>query len=163
MVEYHGPFKRVAEWIAEKVADFLLGGDVLDPRRDGTEIDWEGVEVTKVRRSIVAVMARMNLELALLAANRRVEGAFEEEQCRDLVVRAKELVERDAHSARLSDDCSVVVKYAEGDLVVQVSGSGPEFEVLCDELWNRSKEVREQDTKKPGLKEPRADEIVNLS
>lgn len=146
-----GPLKRTATWIAEKVADVLLGTDVLDPRRDGTEIDWDGVEVTKPRRTVVAVMARMQLELALGAANRRLEGELDEEECRGLVARAKELAPGESQAAKLHEDCSVILEISGNDLELQVSGSGQNFEVLCDELWNRSKEVREAGAKKPGL------------
>lgn len=151
MFEHGGPFKRTATWIAEKVADVLIGGDVLDPRRDGTEIDWDGVEVTRPRRTVVAVMARMNLELALGAANRRLDGALEEEACRELLARVKELEAGDSQAAKLCEGCSVIVELVEGNLEIQISGAGQEFEVFCDEVWNRSKEVREEGTKKPGL------------
>ena len=127
-----GPFKRMATWFAEKVADALLGGDVLDPRRDGAEIDWGDMKIEKPRRTIVAVLPRIQLELALGATNRRLD--------------------EENFAAKLSESCSMTITGMSGSkLEAEISGSGTSFEVLCDEMWNRSSEVREGGTKKPGL------------
>ncbi|YCM42900.1 hypothetical protein V2O64_16450 [Verrucomicrobiaceae bacterium 227] len=147
-----GPFKRTATWIAEKVADVLLGGDVLDPRRDGAEIDWDGVKIEKPRQTVVAVLARIQLELALGAANRRLEEALDPEGCGMLIAKAKELGEEENIAAKLSESCSMTITgMKDSRLEAEISGSGVSFEVLCDEMWNRSSEVREGSTKKPGL------------
>lgn len=147
-----GPIKRTATWIAEKLADVLLGGDVLDPKRDGAEIDWEGVTIEKPRRTIVAVLARIQLELALGATNRRLEKALDAEGCAALIARAKKLGEEENFAAKLSESCSMTITGLPGStLEAEISGSGVSFEVLCDELWNRSSEVREAGTKKPRL------------
>ncbi len=147
-----GPLRRVATWIAERIANFLLGGDVLAPDRDGAEIDWDGVEFQKPRRTIVAVMPRIQLELALGATNRRLKTKLDEEACQEIVKRAKTLSEEENYGAKLGENCAMTVTgLLEGDLEAEVSGSGEEFETLCDELWGRSKEVREGQTKKPEL------------
>ena len=139
-----GPLKRLATWIAEGIANFLLGGDVLAPDQDGTEIDWEGVEFQKPRRTIVAVMPRIQLELALGATNRRLEEDLDEEACASLIRHAKSLGEEENHAAKLCENCSMTVTgRSGGDLEAEVSGAGAEFDALCDELWGRSKEVRE--------------------
>ena len=150
-----GPLKRTATWIAEKVADLLLGGDVLDPRRDGTEIDWDGMTVEKPRRTILAVLPRIQLELALGATNRRLEEALESEGCETLVAKAKELGEEENFATKLSESCSMTITGLAGSkLEAAVSGSGVAFEVLCDELWNRSSSVKvKAGTKIPGLSE----------
>lgn len=147
-----GPLKRTATWIAGKLADLLLGGDVLDPKRDGAEIDWEGVTIEKPRRTIVAVLARIQLELALGATNRRLEEELDAGGCEALIARAKELDEDENFAAKLSESCSMTITGLPGSkLEAEISGSGVSFEVLCDEMWNRSNEVREAGTKKPGL------------
>lgn len=146
-----GPFKRMATWIAEKLADLLLGGDVLDPRRDGAEIDWEGVKIEKPRRTIVAVLPRIQLELALGATSRSLEEALDEEGCAALIARAKELGEDENFAAKLAESCSMSITGMAGSkLEAEISGSGTSFDLLCDEMWNRSSEVREAGTKKPG-------------
>ncbi len=147
-----GPFKRLATWIAEGIANFLLGKDVLAPDHEGTEIDWDGVEFQKPRRTIVAVMPRMQLELALTATQRRVENALDEESCREFIKRAKLLKEEQSYAAKLSEDCSMTLTGRnDGDLEAEVNGAGAEFDALCDELWGRSKEVREGAGKTPSL------------
>ena len=149
-----GFFKEPAVWIAEKVADLLLGGDVLDPRRDGAEIDWDGVKIEKPRRTIVAILPRIQLELALGAASRRLEEDLEAGGCAELIAKAKELGEEENFAAKLSGTCSMTITGMSGSrLEAEISGSGVSFEVLCDEMWNRSSEVREGGTKKPGLVE----------
>ena len=147
-----GPFKRMATWFAEKVADALLGGDVLDPRRDGAEIDWGDMKIEKPRRTIVAVLPRIQLELALGATNRRLDEELEAGGCAALIAKAKELGDEENFAAKLSESCSMTITGMSGSkLEAEISGSGTSFEVLCDEMWNRSSEVREGGTKKPGL------------
>ena len=151
-----GPLKRTATWIAERLANFLLGGDILAPEREGTEIDWDGVEFQKPRRTITAVMPRIQLELALGAANRRLKEPLLNEGCQELITRAKSLVMEENYGAKLSENCAMTVTgLSGGDLEAEVSGSGEDFEVLCDELWGRSKNVQEG-TKKPELSQGEA-------
>lgn len=149
-----GFFKKPAVWIAEKVADVLLGGDVLDPRRDGAEIDWGDMKIEKPRRTIVAVLPRIQLELALGATNRRLDEELDTEGCTALIAKAKELGEDENFASKLSESCSMTITGMPGSrLEAEISGSGVSFEVLCDEMWNRSSEVREAGTKKTALSE----------
>ena len=144
-------FKKPAVWIAEKVADILLGGDVLDPRRDGAESYGGDMKIEKPRRTILAVLPRIQLELALGATNRRLDEELEAEGCAALIAKAKELGEEENFAAKLSESCSMTITAMSGSkLEAGISGSGVSFEVLCDEMWNRSSEVREAGTKKPG-------------
>lgn len=147
-----GPLKRVATWIAEKIVNSLLGGDVLAPDRAGTEIDWEGVKFEKPRKTIVAVMPRIQLELALGATNRQLKEELDEGGCQELIARAKTLAQEENYAAKLSESCSMTLTgLSGGDLEAEVSGSGADFEMLCDELWGRSKKVSEGAVKKPTL------------
>jgi len=147
-----GPLKRLATWIAEKIAGALLGADVLSPDREGTEIDWDDAEFKKPRKTIVATLARIQLELTFDATNRRLETKLDPQSCSELIQKAKSLAQEQNHGAKLSEDCSMTITgLTGGDLEAEVSGSGPEFEALCDELWERSKKVQEGLTKKPDL------------
>ena len=148
-----GPVKRTATWFAEKIADLMLGGDVLDPRRDGTDIDWEGIKVEKPRQTIVATLARIQLELALGAANRRLKEEMDPKGCAELVAKAKALEEDENFALKLTDSCSITITaLPDSKLEASVSGSGVAFEVLCDELWNRSSAIKEESGKTiPGL------------
>lgn len=135
-------------WVAEKIADVMLGGDILDPRRDGTEIDWEGMKAEKPRRTVVATLPRIQLELALGAANRRLKEELDPEKCQELISKAKQLAENDEFAAELGESCAMTVKGLPGSkLEAQISGTGVAFEVLCDEMWGRSSGVREVGSK----------------
>ena len=147
-----GPLKRIATWIAEKIAGALLGPDVLSPDHEGTDIDWGDAEFKKPRQTIVATLARIQLELTLDATNRRLETKLNPESCAELVQKAKTLAQEQNHGAKLSEDCAITITgLTGGDLEAEVSGAGPEFDALCDELWERSKKVQEGLTKKPDL------------
>jgi len=142
----------MATWIAEKIAGSLLGADVLAPDQEGTEIDWEGVEFKKPRKTIVATMARLQLELTLDATNRRLDKKLDEKICAELVKKAKNLAEEQNYGVKLSEDCAITVTgLSDGDLEAELSGSGTDFEAMCDEFWERSKKVQEGHKKKPDL------------
>ena len=137
-----GILKKPATWVAEKIADVLLGGDVLAPEREGTEIDWEGMDIQKPRKSVTAGIPRIQLELAIGAANRRLDEEMDEDGCRALIKRAPEIELEQTMAVKLGESCSLTIEGREGKLLwLELVGSGTMYDVLWDEILGRASEV----------------------
>ena len=124
-------FRKPATWVAEKIADVLLGGDVLAPDREGTEIDWDDVTIEKPRRSVTAGIPRIQLELAIGAANRRLDGQMDEEACRAMTKRAPEIGVEETFAVKMGDGCSLTIEGRDERLLwLELNGSGVMFDVF---------------------------------
>lgn len=152
-----GLLKKPATWVAEKIADVLLGGDVLAPEREGTEIDWEGMEITKPRKSVTAGIPRIQLELAIGAANRRLEEEMDSDGCRALIKRAPEIETEMTMAVKLGDSCSLTIEGRdEKYLWLELVGSGTMYDVFWDEILGRASEVGRPDEQ---IKRPSSEEL----
>lgn len=141
-----GILKKPATWVAEKIADVLLGGDVLAPEREGTEIDWQGMEIEKPRKLVTAGIPRIQLELAIGAANRRLEEKMDADGCRALVKRAPEIEPGEMMVVKLGESCSLTIEGRDGKLLwLELVGSGTMNEFFWDEILGRASEVGRPD------------------
>ena len=141
-----GLLRKPATWVAEKIADVLLGGDVLAPEREGTEIDWEGMEIEKPRKSVSAGIPRIQLELAMGAANRRLEEEMDADGCRALIKRAPEIEAEEMLAVKLGESCSLTIEGRDEKLLwLELVGSGTMYEIFWDEILGRVSEVGRPD------------------
>ena len=137
-----GVLTKPATWVAEKIADVLLGGDVLAPDREGTEIDWEGMKIEKPRKSVTAGIPRIQLELAIGAANRRLDEEMDADGCRAMIKQAPEIELEKTFAVKLGDGCSLTIEGRDERLLwLELNGSGAMFDVLWDEILGRASEV----------------------
>ncbi|HBE98366.1 MAG TPA: hypothetical protein DDW68_14460 [Verrucomicrobiales bacterium] len=141
-----GILKKPATWVAEKIADVLLGGDVLAPEREGTQIDWQVMEIEKPRKSLTAGIPRIQLELAIGAANRRLEEKMDAEGCRALIKRAPEIETGEMMAVKLGESCSLTIEGRDGKLLwLELVGSGTMNDFFWDEILGRASEVGRPD------------------
>ena len=141
-----GPFKWLATTLAEKMADFLLGGDVLDPRRDCSEVDWTVLENT-MAQTVTAIIPRIQLELALQAADRKTGGGLDRNEMTRLIAKAPALSPDEAMVSEPGEECRIEVKGTSGaDLELEMSGKGALFQTLRHEIWDRSKKINTETT-----------------
>jgi len=141
-----GPFKWLATTLAEKMADFLLGGDVLDPRRDCSEVDWTVLE-NAMAQTVTAVLPRIQLELALQAADRRTEDGLDRNELTRLIEKAPSLSADETMVSEPGEGCRIEIKGTSGAVLeLEMHGKGALFQTLRHEIWDRSKKINTETT-----------------
>jgi len=154
--EKMGLLKKPATWMAEKIADVLLGGDVLAPEREGTDIDWEGMEITMPRKSVTAGIPRIQLELAIGATNRRLEEEMDADGCRALIKRTPKIEEQEMMTVKLGESCALTIEGRDEKLLwLELVGGGAMYEVFWDEILGRACEIGRPDEQ---IKRPDSEE-----
>ncbi|MBC8148153.1 MAG: hypothetical protein H8E96_00560, partial [Verrucomicrobiaceae bacterium] len=106
----------------------------------------QGMEIEKRRKSAPAGIPGIQVELAIGAANRRLDEKMDADGCRALIKRAPEIEAGEMMAVKLGESCSLTIEGRDGKLLwLEVVGSGTMNEFFWDEILGRASEVGRPD------------------